>query len=66
MLMAACKPGTPSQYIQPGDMEDILVDYYMAGSNWKEALETGDRYFKKYPDKFEFGLAYADALCGAG
>lgn len=30
MLMAACKPGTPSQYIQPGDMEDILVDYYMA------------------------------------
>jgi tetratricopeptide (TPR) repeat protein len=43
-----------------------LVDYYMAGSNWKEALEAGDRYFKKYPDKFEFGLAYADALCGAG
>jgi hypothetical protein len=30
MLMAACKPGTPSQYIQPDDMEDILVDYYMA------------------------------------
>ena len=30
LLMAACKPGTPSQYIQPDDMEDILVDYYMA------------------------------------
>lgn len=32
MLMVACKPGTPSQYIQPGDMEDILVDYYLAKS----------------------------------
>ena len=30
LLLAACKPGTPSQYIQPGEMEDILVDYYMA------------------------------------
>lgn len=28
--MVACKPGTPSQYIQPDDMEDILVDYYLA------------------------------------
>lgn len=30
MLIAACKPGTPSQYIQPDDMEDILVDYFTA------------------------------------
>ena len=30
MLMVACKPGTPSQYIQPGEMEDILVEYFMA------------------------------------
>lgn len=30
MLLVACKPGTPSQYIQPGEMEDILVDYYEA------------------------------------
>ena len=29
-LFVACKPGTPSQYIQPGEMEDILVEYYMA------------------------------------
>lgn len=46
MLMAACKPGTPSQYIQPGDMEDILVDYFTAralaqqnrGSSYDNAL----------------------------
>ena len=30
MWVAACKPGTPSQYIQEDDMEDILVDYYKA------------------------------------
>ncbi len=30
VLLASCKPGTPSQYIQPDDMEDILVDYHLA------------------------------------
>ena len=29
-LIAACKPGTPSRFIQPDDMEDILVDYHLA------------------------------------
>ena len=28
--MAACKPKTPSQYIQPKEMEDLLVDFHMA------------------------------------
>ena len=32
MLMVACKPGTPSQYIQPDEIEDILVDYHVAKS----------------------------------
>lgn len=32
MLIAACKPGTPSRFIQPDDMEDILVDYHLARS----------------------------------
>ena len=26
----ACKPGTPKQFIQPDDMEDLLVDYHRA------------------------------------
>lgn len=30
MWLVGCKPGTPSEYIQPDDMEDILVDYHMA------------------------------------
>jgi len=29
LVLAACKPGTPSRYIQPGDMEDILYDYHI-------------------------------------
>lgn len=28
--LSACKPQVPSDYIQPGDMEDILYDYHVA------------------------------------
>lgn len=28
-MLAACKPGTPSRYIQPDKMEDILYDYHI-------------------------------------
>ena len=42
-----------------------LVDYYAQAGEWDKACAAGQRYFKKYPEKFEFGLAYADALCGA-
>ena len=30
MLLSACKPQVPSQYIQPSDMEDLLYDYYVS------------------------------------
>ncbi len=30
MLIVACKPTVPSEYIQPGDMEDILYDYHLS------------------------------------
>ena len=43
-----------------------LVDCFTADSLWDKACEAGEKYFKKYPDKFEFGLAYAKALCGSG
>ena len=47
-VLTACKPGTPSQYIQPDEMEDILVDYHLAkglaqqenSSEYTEALYT--------------------------
>lgn len=28
-LLSACKPGVPSRYIQPDEMEDLLYDYYV-------------------------------------
>lgn len=28
--MMGCKPGVPSEYLQPGEMEDILYDYHVA------------------------------------
>lgn len=37
MAMAACKPSTPEQYIQPGKMEDILVDYHLARAMAQQA-----------------------------
>lgn len=30
LFMMACQPGVPGRYIQPDDMEDILVDYHIA------------------------------------
>ena len=32
MILAACKPTVPSQYISPDDMEDVLYDYYLSQS----------------------------------
>lgn len=30
LMLVGCKPQVPSSYIQPGEMEDILYDYYLA------------------------------------
>lgn len=30
VLVASCKPTVPSEYIQPGEMEDILYDYHIS------------------------------------
>lgn len=30
LILMACKPSVPKEYIQPGDMEDILYDYHIA------------------------------------
>ena len=57
LAMAACRPGTPSEYIQPDDMEDILVDYHLARAM---AQNTGLHY-----DSIGYYQAlYVDALLG--
>ena len=30
IIFEGCKPGVPSEYLQPGEMEDILYDYHVA------------------------------------
>lgn len=30
ILVVSCKPQVPSEYLQPGEMEDILYDYHLA------------------------------------
>ena len=30
VVLAGCKPGVPSEYLQPQEMEDILYDYHVA------------------------------------
>jgi len=30
LLLTACKPEVPSQYLQPGEMEDLMYDYYVS------------------------------------
>ena len=42
LLMVACKPTVPSQYIQPDEMEEILYDYHMTQAMAK--FEGGDKY----------------------
>lgn len=36
-----CKPGVPSQYIQPNEMEDILYDYHLAGAMARNSMADG-------------------------
>lgn len=46
--LASCKPGTPKQYIQPGHMEDILVDYHMAcAMAQQEGTSQEDRNYRQ-------------------
>lgn len=42
VAFGACKPGTPRQFIQPDDMEDILVDFHLARAISQNADVTSD------------------------
>ena len=64
-LLLACKPSVPSQYIQPGDMEDLLYDYHVAqamaaqnGKDEKERSYNENLYFAAVLEKH--GVTKAD------
>lgn len=42
LVMVSCQPGTPSQYIQPDEMEDILVDYHVARAMSDNAINRNE------------------------
>lgn len=54
-IMVGCKPGTPSEYIQPDDMEDILVEYHMAKA-------MAGQYNGSYEDRNFHQALYVEAV----
>ena len=46
-LFTACKPGVPSQYIQPDDMEDILYDYYVGQGMTQMQVDENSDYQRR-------------------
>jgi len=58
-LLAACTPSVPSQYIQPDDMEDLLVDIHLAQSMAQEGTDT-------LPTDYKENLYFAAALAKHG
>ena len=68
LVLAACKPGVPRQFIQPAEMEDILVDYHKAqamaqndGSSLDEQNYNRTYYFALVLKKYGVTLADFDS-----
>lgn len=47
LLLVACKPTVPGEFIQPDDMEDILYDYYISQAVGGRASESNSVSFNK-------------------
>ena len=45
LLILACKPTVPSEYIQPDDMADILYDYHVSQAMESVKDDSGDKRF---------------------
>ena len=46
LLIMACTPKVPSQFIQPGEMDNILYDYHLAQAMVKEITGRVQRHGK--------------------
>ena len=63
MLVLACKPTVPSEYIQPGEMEDILYDYHIAQAMSRTSVGSeADLNKQVYLDAVlkKYGISEAD------
>lgn len=66
VLLSACTPKVPKEYIQPNDMEDILYDYFVSqGIVRQEGLENADYrkelYFEAVLKKYDLTRAEFDS-----
>ena len=46
LLLLSCKPQVPSEYLSPGEMEDILYDYHLAIAIAQTQDPSGDHVIK--------------------
>ena len=69
VLLSACTPKVPSEYIQPDDMEDILYDYFVSEGMAREDNNNGGRvieyrrelYFNAVLKKYDVTRAEFDS-----
>lgn len=68
VLLSACTPKVPGEYIQPGDMEDILYDYFVSQGMAREEDEGGrvmdyrrELYFDAVLKKYDVTRAEFDS-----
>ena len=54
VLLAACTPKVPSEYIQPDDMEDLLYDYFVSQSMAREEENNGSSRVTDYRRELYF------------
>lgn len=47
IVLLSCKPQVPSQYIQPGEFEDILYDYHLADAMSEESDNGENSQYNK-------------------
>ena len=63
LLLVACKPKVPSQVIQPGEMEDLLYDYYLGQGMAFPTSEENGEYYEEYNRRLvlkKYGYTQAD------
>lgn len=47
VLASSCKPGIPSQYIQPDELENVLYDFHIADAMAEEHSGSNDIVYEK-------------------
>lgn len=64
LVLVACKPQVPAEFIQPDDMEDILYDYHVSQAMARSEMESDyqkDLYFKAVLKKHNVSEADFDS-----